>query len=111
MQGSSNEKIPKVQVGSAAESTESTTTQPSQTGKWTKKRKLWVGAGPLMSLALVAIVVVIPIKTSIKKASREEVSINYDLDFPTSFNGTGLNGVLGGRKSNGTYNQLLVCVA
>lgn len=102
---------------------------------WERKRKIWVFAiGGAVGLVVVAAAVAVSIAvvrsrkpaavtpdagrastsnvgtgtTSESGASSSTSNTSYQsLYFPQGYNGTGLNGALGGRKANTTYNQLI----
>jgi hypothetical protein len=72
---------------------------------WSRKRKIWTIAGGIAVIVVVVVAVVVPIKL---KENRAPSFTYQELYFPQGLNGTGLNGALGGRRTNTTYDQLLV---
>jgi hypothetical protein len=73
--------------------------------RWTRKHKIWTFFGILAAIIIIVVAVVVPIKLTRKN----KPSLTYEeLYFPQGFNGTGLNGALGGRRSNTSYDQLVV---
>lgn len=81
--------------------------KPQRTG-WSRKRKTRATIGVLAAVIIIVLAVVLPVKlTRRNKGSLTE----EDLYFPQGFKGTGLNGALGGRRSNTTYDQLVAYAA
>lgn len=80
--------------------------EPSKPG-WSKKRKIWNAAVVLLAISVIIVAVVVPVVLT-RRSSRASYSYR-ELYFPQGYNGTSLNGVLGGsRHQNRTYDRLVV---